>query len=325
MNYMYIYNQILNDKISKITEIGKKKGKKNNCSKCDETFDYIFKVPTLTITESNIHELSKHNIIDYSLYENIMKYKIPEFNITFNTFNTNDLNIIDGLYEEGSNKIYINKNENIFNYKNNKYSEHYGFLLFSENKLDKIVLKLNYRSEKNDPTIFLPKNYNELLSVDYIFHTHPKTPYIGSRMINSIIYEFPSIDDITHFVEHHNWGKLLGSLVITPEGIYNIRKYIFNRDKIRLDNDIFVSELRDVYDDCFEESTEIYSNIKDIKMINNHIKIPDEIFYKDISTNLNFIKKINYELEKYDITIDFYPRIKLNNKWIFPTIYIPTI
>ena len=68
-----------------------------------------------------------------------------------------------------------------------------------------------------------------------------------------------------------------------------------------------------------------YSNLKQLEKIKGHYKIPENIFYKYIATNLKFIKRINYVLEKYDITMDFYPRINLNNKWIFPTIYIPSI
>lgn len=325
MNYMYVYNQLLNDKIIRLSEIGNKKILNSECSKCKKQFKYAYKLSKLLITDTNIHELSSHNIINYELYEKIIKYEIPEYNINYNLFNTNELNIIDGLYEEGSNQIYIEKKKNIYNSKENKYSEHYGLLYFSQNKLNKVIVQLNSRLDKDDPIIFMPQNSEEAFEVDYLFHTHPKTPYLGSRMANSIIYEFPSISDINHFVEHHNRGKLLGSLVIAPEGIYNIRKYIFNRDKIKLDFDIFLSELENTYIECYQDSMLNYSKLKDIEKINGFYKIPEKIFYKNISTNLEFIKKINYILEKYDLTIDFYPRVKLNNKWIFPSIYLPSI
>jgi hypothetical protein len=325
MNCLYVYNQLLNDKIMRLIEMGNKKKLSNECSKCKKEFEYVYKLSKLLITDANIHELLTHNIIEYELYEKVIKYEIPEYNINYNLFNTNELNIIDGLYEEGSNQIYIDKKKNIYNSKENKYSEHYGLLYFSQNKLDKVIVQLNSRIDKDDPTIYMPQNSEEAFEVDYLFHTHPKTPYLGSRMANSIIYEFPSMADINHFIEHHNRGKLLGSLVIAPEGIYNIRKYIFNRDKIRLDFDIFLSELEDTFIECYQDSMSDYSKIKDIEKINGFYKIPEKIFYKNISTNLEFIKRINYVLEKYDLTIDFYPRVKLNNKWIFPSIYIPSI
>jgi hypothetical protein len=68
-----------------------------------------------------------------------------------------------------------------------------------------------------------------------------------------------------------------------------------------------------------------YSELSESKKINGHYKISEEIFYKNVATNLGFIKRINVALEKYDITIDFYNRIFLSEKWIFPTIFLPNI
>ena len=68
-----------------------------------------------------------------------------------------------------------------------------------------------------------------------------------------------------------------------------------------------------------------YSDLKKLEKIDGEYKIPEKIFYKNIAKNLEFIKRINSSLEKYDITIDFYNRIYLNQKWIFPTIYLPNI
>lgn len=325
MNHIYVYNQLLIDKMNRLVELSKKSISSNSCIKCKKQFENKYKIKKLTISESNIHELSFHNIINYDLYEQIMKFEISEYNINYNLFNTNELNVIDGLYEEGSHDIYIEKKKNIFSSKDNKFSEHYGLLFFSNNKLDKIVVQLNTRLEKDDPSIYMPQNSKEALNVDYIFHTHPKTPYLGSRISISILYEFPSMGDILHFIEHHNQGVLLGSLVIAPEGIYNIRKNIFNRDKIKVDYDIFLSELEDAYFECYQDSMVDYSDLKQFEKIKGHYKIPEKLFYKNIATNLEFIKRINYVLEKYDLTIDFYPRINLNDKWIFPSIYIPTI
>jgi len=325
MNHIYIYNQLLNDKLNKIIGLSKEIKCKNTCAKCKKQFSNKYKLKNLSFNESNIHELTVHNIINYTLYEQILKYEIDDDNINYNLFNTNELNIMDSLYEEGSNKIYIEKKKNIFNSKENRFSEHYGLLYFSDNKLDKVVVQLNSRVEKDDSSIYMPQNSQEALKVNYIFHTHPKTPYLGSRMSVSILYEFPSMGDIIHFVEHHNRGILLGSMVIAPEGIYNIRKNIFNRDKIKIDYDIFLSEMEDVYIECYQDSMVDFSELKESEKINGHYKIPEKIFYKNVATNLEFIKRINSALEKFDITIDFYNRIYLNQKWIFPTIYLPNI
>jgi hypothetical protein len=325
MNYFTIYNKLFNDKILRLKEMANIKNMDNECVKCKKKFDKVYKVENIKILEANIHELFIHDIILYELYEKIINYKIPEYNINYYMFNTNELNVIDGLYEEGSNKIYIDKKKNIFTSEKNRFSEHYGLLYFSNNKLEKIVVQLNSRVEKSDPTIYMPENSEEAFKVDYLFHTHPKTPYLGSRMAGSIIYEFPSFSDILHYIDHHNLGKLLGSIIISPEGIYNIRKNMFNRDKIKIDQDIFLSELEDIYIECYQDSMLDYSDLKKIEKVNGHYKIPEKIFYKQIATNLEFIKRINNVLEKYDLSIDYYPRIKLDEKWIFPTIFLPNI
>jgi hypothetical protein len=325
MNHIYIHNQLFNDKINKLVRLSKEIKFNNKCEKCNKEFFKKYKLKNLSITESDIHQLITHNIINYELYVKIIKFEIDNYNINYNLFNTNELNIMDSLYEEGSNKIYIDKKKNIFNSKENKFSEHYGLLHFANNKLEKVVVELGSRVEKDDPSIYMPQNSLEALKVNYIFHTHPKTPYLGSRMSVSILYEFPSMGDIMHFIEHHNRGILLGSIVIAPEGIYNIRKNIFNRDKIKIDYDIFLSDMEDVYIECYQNSASEYSKLRELDKINGHYKIPEKIFYKNVATNLDFIKKINSALEKYDVTIDFYNRIYLNEKWIFPTIFLPNI
>jgi hypothetical protein len=327
MNYIYLYNKLLNEKITKIVELSKIKNINSECSICKKKFNNTFKFKNLLINESSIHELADHNIIEYEIYEKISLIELTSYDINYFLFNTNSINIIDGLYEEGSNKIYIENNKNIFNSQIQRFSEHYGFIYFLNNKLDKIVILPDGRVDKEDPLIYLPKNSIEAFNVDYIFHTHPKTPYIGSRIKNSIIYEFPSISDISHFIEHHNKGKLLGSLVITPEGIYTIRKFIFNRDKIKIDYDIFVTELENMYMECYEDSIIEYNDLltNKIKKIDDEYEIPNNIFYNKIANNLKYIRNINWVLEKYDVTIDFYKRSLINDKWVFPSIYIPNI
>ena len=203
------------------------------------------------------------------------------------------------------------------------YSEHAGFIYFKDEKLDRINILTNYRIDNDDPTIFLPKNSREAFNVNYIFHTHPTTPFIGSRSIYKIYYEFPSISDIMHFIEHHNTGILDGSLIVTPEGIYIIRKHNFNDNKIKIDYSLFISKLKRVYSRCMKELKEKYKNIK-TKCVNKNILIPKEVFYDKISNNFKYIDAINDFLSNYDIYVDYYPRSKLKeNEWTFEDIYIP--
>ena len=79
--------------------------------------------------------------------------------------------------------------------------------------------------------------------------------YLGMILLkNGILYEFPSISDITHFIEHHNNGKLLGSIIMAPEGIYIIRKNNFNRNPIHVDYNIMIKDLQDIFSECYNDS-----------------------------------------------------------------------
>lgn len=334
MNYIIIYNQLINDKIYMIIKSNetiknkKKSNKGKGCIHCNnfKSDGYRYDYKGIRISDLDIHYLEFHNLINFTLYEKICNINIDN-HITFLNINTNAFHIIDGLYQEGSKQIYIDNSKNVFNNNVNRYSEHHGYILFNNSKIDKIITLNQFRVSKNDPTIFLPKQNVELLKQKCIFHTHPTTPYIGSRIKNGIIYEFPSIMDIYHFIEHHNRGELQVSLVITPEGLYSIRKKSFNKDKIVIDNDIFINEVERVYKQCLHEIIEKYKHsiVFDI----NNYKINDKYFYKYIASNIGYLVIINKILEKYDITIDFYGRvpIKNNNKinYVFSDVYIPYI
>lgn len=323
-DFIYIYNTILFDKINFIKNNAKiKKYNSQTCYECNQVFNQKFIFNKFKFTSYQYHLFVNHSKINPILYENLCKVNIDNFNFSFSLLHSNNINIIDGVYEEGSYNIFINKNKNIFNTDKFNFSEHSGFILFNADKVDKVVVLNNYRTDKDDPTIFLPQNTIEALSVNYIFHTHPKTPELFSRFINDgILYEFPSLNDIYHFIDHHNRGILNGSLVITPEGIYNIRKKNFNHKKIIIDDDIFDNVMNDIYMECNKLAYNKYINIK----------FTENNFYKHVATNLEFIVKINNILEKFDITIDYICRVKskrINNnykaKWIIPNIYLPII
>ena len=318
---IYLYNSLLYKKIKIIIKNSKIKINDFNCKKCKKNFNksYIFN-KKIIFTELDIHNYLKHGFINIDIYENICNMYIKEFDIEFFIMHTNNSNIIDGLYEEGSNKIYIETNKNINNSKIERYSEHYGFIIINSNKIEKINILSKNRIDKDDPTIFLPKENIDTFNMNYIFHTHPRGKDYGRREENLQIYEFPSISDILHFIDHHNFGKLIGSIVITSEGAYIIRKYNFNKNKIKIDTDIFIDKIEDIIytleDDILQKYSE-YLEINDTKTF----------FYNNIANDIEFIKIINEELEKYDIAIDYYSRILFKNteKYIFPNIYLPII
>lgn len=335
-NFIYTNSNHILNKINYMINNGIKRKKKNHCPVCNEVFDCEFmfncKKKDIKIQKNILHLLKIHNLIDSTFYKKISKLKIPSDNIDYCLLSTNGLNIIDGLYEIGSERIYGDINKTVKESKNLRNSEHFGFIYFKDNRIDKITVLNNYRVDKADPLIYMPAETLESLKVNYLFHTHPTTPYIGSRIKDGIIYEFPSISDIIHFIEHHNNGKLIGSLVFAPEGTYIIKKNTFNRKKIKVDYDILIDNLEDIMIECYTDSINKYSYLDYNSLkINNQIKIPDNKFYELVANNYEYINKINDLLIKYDLFIEYYARILLNDpvlniyKWIIPDIYIPNI
>jgi hypothetical protein len=130
----------------------------------------------------------------------------------------NQLQIFDALLYDGGIKKYIDSK------KNRRYSEHAGIFDFNKTKLERLIISGHTsREDDDDIEILLPKDSIEALDYEYIFHTHPATPYPGARAKNGVLYEFPSIADLYHFAYHHNDGSIQGSIIIAPEGIYIIR------------------------------------------------------------------------------------------------------
>ena len=114
-----------------------------------------------------------------------------------------------------------------------------------------------------------------------MFHTHPSTPNPGSRITEGILYEFPSISDLFHFIEHHNQGKTQGSIIIAPEGIYII-KCIDSKLRIDVqDEDTVMEFLEDKVNEIQEDALKKFG-----------YEISDSLFYKKIARDLSFIEKI---------------------------------
>jgi len=274
---------------------------------------------------SLIHYIDKHNFIpDESFQDLIFFYKLERKlnlvssiknnlnnkNKIFIKINKNQLLILDALLKHGGyTKKYIDINNKLIT----RYSEHAGLLDFNMNILEKIVIAGNTtRVDRGDNEIFLPLNLKNYKEYEYIFHTHPPTPKPGGRVNIGILYEFPSMGDILHFIDSFNSGKVCGSLVVTSEGLYNIRKINLDHDKIDINEDMM-----------FKEFNDNFHKIQKKYIVKYGLNFTSNIFYKKIAQDLEPIELINKILNKYLIHIDYYPRIKHKNNWILNVIYLP--
>jgi hypothetical protein len=264
------------------------------------------------------HTKIKNNQIKYTSHNHKEKEKIlfrmngyimKRNKKTYVKISRNQLNILDALMIDGGfTKKYVDTHNKL------RWSEHAGLLDFSGSKLDKIIVSgKTIRTDTDDHEIFLPLNMIEAYDYEYMFHTHPPTPYPGARAKEGIVYEFPSISDIFHFIEHRNNGNIQGSIIMAPEGIYIIRSQgIGIDDKIIIyDEDSVYNHLESVLFDIQDEALLKYGrNIKGI-------------FYEKVVQDKTFIKKFNKYLKEYNIKILYKPRIKdkLNN-WIIDNLNI---
>lgn len=233
-----------------------------------------------------------------------------ENDISYIRLNRNQIFIMDALMIHGSfSKKYHSKKDD-----DNKYSEHAGLLDFNSLGLDKIIISGNTtRVSKDDDEIYFPEDMIEAYDYEYIFHTHPATPKLGGRAEWGVLYEFPSISDIFHFIHHHNKGRMQGSIVMAAEGLYNIRA-----------NDMSINKIKINEDDFYQKVKKSFNAIQNDAITKYGINFSNYEFRAKISHDIDFIKRFNKVLNKYNIQIDFYPRIKdKKGRWVVDSIYLP--
>lgn len=226
-------------------------------------------------------------------------------NHKFIPFNHNKLMILDALWSQGSKKVYFENDKYI-------YSEHSGVIVIKEYTIKQIdVFDNTTRIDEADDGILLPTNTDRFNHYHYMFHTHPNNGSWGGRIKDKVVYEVPSASDIFNYVQYYNSGKILSSVVVSPEGMYVIRtiKYV---DKIDLDDD--------EYDTVNKEITALQKEaLKNLDTEN--ISDPD-IFHERISSDTVYIAMFNDYLKKHNLYIEYYPRVKRNNEWVLTAMYL---
>lgn len=303
----------------------------NNCKLCKtkNISKIVFVYKNMIWNEGLKHYVEKHNIkppskfikfvidLDPSIVNKCKKsiiqlkgkiYKLENFNYV--KVKTNQLMILDALMEHGGiQRRYSEKHETGY-----KYSEHAGMLVFDKSKLDRVVISgSTERTKNNDPEIFLPEMGLSAYDYEYIFHTHPATPTPGGRAEVGILYEFPSTNDIFHFIEHFNNGRVQGSLVLTPEGLYNIRKFNFDKQKITNIDVSFNAKMKKHFNKIQDDAIRKYGEI-----------FTQEHFYSRIAQDTTYIDRVNKLLEQYNLHIDYFPRQKTKTgNWVIGTVYLP--
>lgn len=253
-------------------------------------------------------------IINYQMQGGVKRHMINGImKSKYIMITTNQLQILDALLYDGGTKKYIDKKKKL------RYSEHSGLFDLKKGSVDKIIIsaKTN-REDKDDNDILLPQSHVEQLKYEYIFHTHPATPYAGARAISGIIYEWPSISDLYHFIYHYNEGEVLGSIIVAPEGIYMIQA---NKDVKYIDYPAnnFFKKMENIQTTIQNEAIQKYG----IDYSNHRQKI----YYETVIQDETYINKYKKMVKKYfnnNIIIKYKARQynKQMGKWIIDKLYI---
>lgn len=224
----------------------------------------------------------------------------------------NQLMVLDAMMNQGGfNKKYEDSKRKL------RYSEHIGMLDFNAKGLERIIVStIPAVEEANDPEILLPDNPPDALDYEYIFHTHPPTPYPGGRVKDNILYEFPSINDLYHFAYHYNQGNTQGSIVIAPEGLYLI---VSSKQKIHVPD--FDKTFKPMANEVFDVQ------LAAITKYGTDFDSDRGKFYTKVTPDMSYIKKFNKIVKKYwgdGLKVLYKPRQQDDNgNWYIPSIYVP--
>lgn len=219
----------------------------------------------------------------------------------------NQIHIMDALMNDGSIKKYQGKK------KQYHYSEHAGLLDFQDNGLERITISgRTNRQDHDDTEILFPHiDWAEAIDYEYMFHTHPPSPYPGSRIKDGILYEFPSPNDFLHFIDYYNRGMTQGSMVVVPEGLYVI---FATKSKISINEKKFYKQVEEQIFDINELAIKKYKG----KMTRNK-------FYQQVSPDRTYVKMFNKFLKPYDMILGYQHREKIGKNWVINDIYLPVM
>jgi hypothetical protein len=285
----------------------------------------IFKLNKILWEDGYMHYIDKHNIKPSSKFLDVIYIFTPKKQVKlmrvdgvlyeknalqFIKVERNQLMILDALMEHGG---YTKKYMDSKNHMTYRYSEHFGLIDFHNSSVDKIIISgKTSRVDEKDNEIYLPRNIPEILDYEYMFHTHPPTPKPGGRVQIGILYEVPSICDIFYFINKFNKGQIQGSIIVAAEGLYIIRALNLAIKKIKINEKEFYKKIKKVYNNVQKNSIAKYGH-----------EFTNDFFYSTIAQNTQCIDDINKTLNQYKLHVDFYSRIKVNNRWILETVYLP--
>lgn len=304
-----------------IVNQSRRTSKQRQCTKC--AIKYFYRLGNI-IWPNNLYHKISHNeypseyfitIIqimeifdDYIINPPIIISHINSFSVI--PFHYNKLQILDSLAAHGSTQGYIIPDKSCELGKkcshNYIYSEHSGVINIENNQVENIIVSTNSnRISDADSDIYLPTNTAILEKYPYIYHTHPLTNGYGGRVDSGILYEFPSTSDIYNFVFYYTNGIVQASIIVAPEGMYILRLLEYEKGPLLDKNnfDKITRYIMRVEKKAIIEYRDILENIT------------EDDFHTIIGANIEYIRMLNQLMHKYNIHIEYYPRVLRNGIW----------
>jgi hypothetical protein len=212
----------------------------------------------------------------------------------------NQWGILDALMNGGSKRRWITKED----MHKMRYTETAGYLSRNGSKDTHITLGQSEESDPQDKTILFPNDLPQVAEHEFYFHTHPPTPKPGGRVIDGILYEFPSPADVMHFLYQISFGRTKGSIIVAPEGAY-----ILTRDG---------QKPLTIPEDADKKYFEWIVKIQDKAIAKFNLKgtPSNKSFYNEIAGDHSFAKSLDRRLKKWGLRMHYLSRTKINGKWI---------
>lgn len=305
------------------------------------TDNYIYSLDDIVWSSQLLHYIEYHNYVPSPIFERMLKtirYKKEQL-LTFKVSLTDILQLykkqqhieLDGVVIRHGKKeqivitqdqlrlldsLFVHSSEKMTN--DRDYEESMAYLDFDKDTLEQIKIKLNPRYMFKSQEDFIYFHYiNEKDAIDYEFmvHTHPLTPDLETRIEHdNIIFDYPSATDIISFVELSSKKQTQGSIVIAIEGMYLIR-CIEDLAVVILDKTAFQHNYNKLIYRLNEQIIKKHYN--DLFTI--------EKFLGKIIKEKKYINKLNDFLKPYNVTIDYYPRVKRHNKYVLQSVVVDVI
>lgn len=222
------------------------------------------------------------------------------------TLEYNTLLSLDGLHKQGSRPRYLHEHEYL-------YSEYAGVILLNDNHALEgfIIITESTRIDQKDAELFMPVNHALFEKHAFLFHTHPKHMQ-GPRVHDGIVYEAPSVSDIYNFMYYHDRFQCQASLIIAPEGMYVIRS-LREPDRCHIPAKHY-NRLQSHFMQVEKSALKTF----------DHDRMLDTHYFHQIIAyqGIYFNEQRNALLHRYNLHIEYYPRVYMNHEWYLKRIFL---